>query len=167
MYAKRILQTISFKEVVMKKYYKLNSVDYNEERREATIYISVDRKTLKSVMTISDWDCVKDMPKNEVEERLAEIGWYPEKDRLEEEVVTINKNNLYVMLTAATYAGYIEGKGKGFLDDFGSDAFDHLDDYIEYGQNYLLLKDKRGFFDTERMRADAVAWANTYAKKFN
>ena len=155
----------------MKKYYKLSSVGYNFKKREATIYVSVDGKTLKSVMTVSDWDCTKDMLGDEVEERLAEIGWYLEEDKpikeKQEETITINKNNLYVMLTAATYAGYIEGKGKGFLDDFGADAFDHLDDYIEYGQNYLLVKDKRGFFDTERMRADAVVWANTYAKKFN
>lgn len=155
----------------MKKYYKLSSVGYNEEKQEATIYVSVDGKTLMSVMTISEWDCTKDMFGDEVEERLAEIGWYPKEDEpdkeKQEETITINKNSLYVMLTAATYAGHIEGKGKGFLDDFGADAFDHLDDYIEYGQNYQIPKDEEGFFDTESMRADAAAWANTYAKKFN
>lgn len=150
----------------MKKYYKLSSVGYNFNKKEATIYVSLDMKTLKSVATISDWDCTKDMLGDEVEERLAEIGWYPEEDRFEEETITINKNSLYVMLTAATYAGYVEGKGKGFLDDYGSGAFAHLDDYIEYGQNYLLLKDKHGFFDTKRMRADTLDWIHAYAKKF-
>lgn len=57
------------------RYYKLSSVGYNEEKREITIYVSEDGKTLKSVMTISDWDCETDISSDEVEERLLEIGW--------------------------------------------------------------------------------------------
>lgn len=154
----------------LKKYYKLSSVGYNEEKQEATIYVSVDGKTLMSVMTISEWDCTKDMFGDEVEERLAEIGWYPEEDtpseEKQEETITVNKNKLYVMLTAAVYSGYMEAKGKGFFEDFGADAFVHLDDYIDYGGNYPISKDKNGFFDTELMRDDALEWAKEYAKKF-
>lgn len=57
------------------RYYKLSSVGYNEDKREITIYVSEDGKTLKSVMTISDWDCETDISGDEVEERLLEIGW--------------------------------------------------------------------------------------------
>ena len=61
---------------------------------------------------------------------------------------------ILVSLCAAVYAGYIEAKEKGFVNDFGADSLSHLQEYLSFAEQYDLPYDGDNDIDIECIRED-------------
>lgn len=61
---------------------------------------------------------------------------------------------ILVSLCAAVYAGQIEAKEKGFVNDFGADSLSHLQEYLSFAEQYDLPYDGDNDIDIECIRED-------------
>lgn len=94
-------------------------------------------------------------------ERLEELGEFDNDGRITpdqelisdidasiERLQTIDKT-IMVALLAAIYAGNIEERGNGFINDFGADSLAHREEYLKIAENYELPYNDDGLIATD------------------